>query len=59
MAADVDPTLRTAEPAREMLDDGFSPPHHEEPAKLMATHHLPQPDPAPADEDAGVQPPHL
>ena len=32
MAADIDPTLCPAEPVRETLDDGFSPPHHEEPA---------------------------
>ena len=36
MAADIDPTLCTAEPARKMLDDGFSPPHHDEPAPLAS-----------------------
>lgn len=30
MAADIDPTLCTAEPVLETLDDGFSPSHHEE-----------------------------
>lgn len=28
---DIDPTLHTAEPEPQQLDDGFSPPQHEEP----------------------------
>jgi hypothetical protein len=28
---DLDPSLHTAEPEPQQLDDGFSPPHHEEP----------------------------
>jgi hypothetical protein len=29
---DLDPSLHTAEPESGVLDDGFSPPHHGEPA---------------------------
>jgi hypothetical protein len=29
---DLDPSLHTAEPEPEVLDDGFSPRHHDEPA---------------------------
>lgn len=28
---DLDPSLHAAEPEPDMLDDGFSPPHHDEP----------------------------
>ena len=46
MAADIDPTLCTAEPALETLDDGFSPPHHDEeprpPAPGIATPEAPE-----------------
>jgi hypothetical protein len=28
---DIDPSLHTAEPEPQQLDDGFSPPHHGEP----------------------------
>lgn len=38
MAADVDPTLCTAEPVLETLDDGFSPPHHEVPQPAPPAH---------------------
>jgi hypothetical protein len=31
IADDIDPTLCSAEPVLETLDDGFSPPHHEAP----------------------------
>ncbi|WP_186510722.1 hypothetical protein [Caenimonas sedimenti] len=41
MAADIDPTLCTAEPVLETLDDGFSPPHHEEPAPPAPGHVAP------------------
>jgi hypothetical protein len=27
---DIDPSLHTAEPEPPLLDDGFSPPHHDE-----------------------------
>jgi hypothetical protein len=27
---DLDPSLHTAEPEPDVLDDGFSPPHHDE-----------------------------
>lgn len=39
---DLDPSLHTAEPEPEVLDDGFSPPQHDEPAKAA------QPDATPA-----------
>jgi hypothetical protein len=28
---DLDPSLHAAEPEPDVLDDGFSPPHHDEP----------------------------
>jgi hypothetical protein len=31
---DIDPTLHAAEPEPPQLDDGFSPPPHEEPAPV-------------------------
>lgn len=48
---DLDPSLHTAEPEPEVLDDGFSPPHHDEPAKVA------QPDATPAQTavDAALQ----
>jgi len=40
---DIDPSLYTGDPEPPMLDDGFSPPHHAEPAAIA------QAPPAPAD----------
>jgi hypothetical protein len=40
---DIDPSLHTAEPEPDVLDDGFSPPHHDEPATATP------PDPVAAD----------
>lgn len=32
---DLDPSLHTAEPEPDVLDDGFSPPRHDEPATTL------------------------
>jgi hypothetical protein len=40
---DIDPSLYTGDPEPPMLDDGFSPPHHAEPAAIA------QAPPAPVD----------
>jgi hypothetical protein len=34
---DIDPSLHTAEPESQLLDDGFSPPQHGEPAATAQT----------------------
>jgi hypothetical protein len=42
---------------REMLDDGFSPPHHvrnQEPSTEMTIHRPAQPDPSPAQDEPGA-----
>ena len=38
---DVDPSLHTAEPEPQQLDDGFSPRHHDEPHQGAAAPHAP------------------
>ena len=48
---DVDPSLHTAEPEPQQLDDGFSP-------RLMATHPV-EPEPEPGDEASAPNPSHL
>lgn len=48
--ADIDPSLCTAEPVLEKLDDGFSPPAADERASPQ-----PQPQPAPAPPVLGTK----
>ncbi|MDB5870808.1 MAG: hypothetical protein JWQ07_250 [Ramlibacter sp.] len=39
---DIDPSLHTGEPAPQLLDDGFSPPHHAD-AGEGSDSHVPAP----------------
>lgn len=45
---DIDPSLHSAEPEPEVLEDGFSPPHHDEPVVAVQPEAIPvaAPDPA-------------
>jgi hypothetical protein len=47
---ELDPSLHTAEPESEVLDDGFSPPQHAEPGTTMATAPTTDPEDAVPDE---------
>jgi hypothetical protein len=41
--ADIDPSL-SSEPLLESLEDGFSPPHHDDAPALPATAEVPEPE---------------
>lgn len=45
---EIDPSLYTAEPEPPMLDDGFSPPHHGDPAAAEDNRSAPGADVDPA-----------
>jgi hypothetical protein len=42
--ADIDPSLSSGEPRLESLEDGFSPPHHEEAEGVPPTAEVPEPE---------------